>query len=306
MPLGTWVLLALALGVVAFGRLLGWSYSLPKMDELILLFPAVFLFILVSSQTRINHHFRYVFPAFPFLFIWISRLGRAFEVSHNCLSRLIVFSLTWAIGSSIWVYPHSLSYFNELAGGPRSGHAHLIHSNIDWGQDLFYLKKWLNEHPEATPLQLVYYGRFDPRAADIRFSLPPLSSGPSDSNRDCMCLKPGWYAISVNYLRGYSWHAPDGSGGYRTLPWGGFTPFQRIRPVATAGYSIYIYHITQEEANRVRQEMGLPELPKQEPPLSVDRPPQPLSLSQRATEMIYMITKYDHNRIRDWQSADRK
>jgi hypothetical protein len=30
------------------------------------------------------------------------------------------------------------------------------------------------------------------------------------------------------------------------------------------GYSIYIYHITPEDANRVRQEMGLPELKEKE------------------------------------------
>jgi hypothetical protein len=28
-----------------------------------------------------------------------------------------------------------------------------------------------------------------------------------------------------------------------------------------AGYSIYIYHISLDEANRVRRELGLPELP---------------------------------------------
>ena len=38
-----------------------------------------------------------------------------------------------AVGSSLAIYPHSLSYFNELAGGPTKGHYHLIDSNIDWG-----------------------------------------------------------------------------------------------------------------------------------------------------------------------------
>ena len=37
--------------------------------------------------------------------------------------------------------------------------------------------------------------------------------------------------------------------------------FLNFEPVAMAGYSIYIYHITLDEANRVRREMGLPELP---------------------------------------------
>jgi hypothetical protein len=36
--------------------------------------------------------------------------------------------------------------------------------------------------------------------------------------------------------------------------------FLRFEPVAMAGYSIYIYHITPDEANRVRRELGLSEL----------------------------------------------
>ena len=38
--------------------------------------------------------------------------------------------------------------------------------------------------------------------------------------------------------------------------------FLHFQPVAMAGYSIYIYHITLDEANRVRKEFGLPELSK--------------------------------------------
>ena len=37
-------------------------------------------------------------------------------------------------------------------------------------------------------------------------------------------------------------------------------PFLDLEPVATAGYSIYIYHLTVEDANRVRDKLGLPPL----------------------------------------------
>jgi len=47
-----------------------------------------------------------------------------------------------------------MSYFNEIAGGPDNGHAHLVDSNIDWGQDVFFLKKWMDEHPEARPMKV--------------------------------------------------------------------------------------------------------------------------------------------------------
>ena len=44
-----------------------------------------------------------------------------------------------------------------LTAGPRNGPRHLLDSNIDWGQDLFYLKDWLDEsHPEAKLDRVAY------------------------------------------------------------------------------------------------------------------------------------------------------
>jgi hypothetical protein len=36
--------------------------------------------------------------------------------------------------------------------------------------------------------------------------------------------------------------------------------FLEFKPVAMAGYSIYIYHVTVEDANRIRRRLGVPEL----------------------------------------------
>ncbi len=48
-------------------------------------------------------------------------------------------ALLATVGSTLSVYPHQLAYFNELAGGPENGHRHLLHSNLDWGQDWILL-----------------------------------------------------------------------------------------------------------------------------------------------------------------------
>jgi hypothetical protein len=47
--------------------------------------------------------------------------------------------------------------------------------------------------------------------------------------------QPGWYALSVNHLY-------DRSGQYRY--------FLSFEPVARAGYSIWIYHLTQEDVEQ--------------------------------------------------------
>lgn len=294
-PLGTWLILLLAGSLTLLGRvpLAAWR------DEMVMLAPAAAVLILVSSQTGFNHHLRYVLPAFPFAFVWASKVAQTAVWKMRYAPAVVCGGLLWSVSSSLAVYPHSLAYFNEAAGGPMNGHAHLVDSNIDWGQDLLYLKRWLDEHPEARPLGLAYFGHFDPRVAGVEFSLPPknpttaqqatavqnvLAVGasvvglvcsprgpapflaasalfPGRTSVEDFGPHPGWYAVSVGVLRGLQFPLHDGRGKaiFVDGPW--YTYFQRLRPVATAGYSIYIYHIDLEEANRVRQELGLPLLP---------------------------------------------
>ena len=167
--------------------------------------------------------------------------------------------------SSLRVYPHSLSYFNEAAGGPLRGHDPLIDSNIDWGQDLLYLRDWIQSHPEARPLGLAYYNvLIDPRLVGLEFDLPPPGPG-SSAEGGAPGLRtvgplPGYYAVSVNLLRGSEIPIADGRGGFHQTRPHEFAYFRAIRPIARAGYSIYIYRITVEEAEVVRRRMGIPPL----------------------------------------------
>jgi len=276
-PLGTWVLMFLAAGVSLWpggstrgphpgplpeGEGVGGpphaphpsplaprpsGYSAGWRDELVLLAPAAVVLTLVSSQTGFNHHLRYVLPIFPFVFIWASKVARAVELKHWKIGSIAGAALLWSVGSSLYYYPHSLSYFNELVGGPKGGHYHLGNSNIDWGQDLFYLKGWLDEHPEATPLTLAYdMPLVDPKLAGVEYTGRPPADSP----------QPGWHAVSVNQIHNRS---------------GEYEYFLQFEPVGMAGYSIYIYHVTLEEANRVRRGLGLPELPADwEPPAGAE------------------------------------
>jgi 4-amino-4-deoxy-L-arabinose transferase-like glycosyltransferase len=133
-------------------------------DEFILLFPALAIFIVVSAKTGFSEHFRYVLPCFPFAFVAACGLAHHSRLSANLLDKLpctdvirtrrqmsrgtlaiTVVSLSlmlWFIASSLWIYPHGLSYFNELVGGPLHGASHLLGSNLDWGQDDRYLIEW--------------------------------------------------------------------------------------------------------------------------------------------------------------------
>jgi hypothetical protein len=119
----------------------------------------------------------------------------------------------------------------------------MIHSSIDWGQDLLYLKHWVEEHPEAKPLHLIYCGDFDPKLLGIEFEAPEFTH-PPDGSLSTLVLKPGWYAVSVNFLRGYEWRAPIGDGRFVSVTQDSCTALLKREPTALAGYSIYIYEIS--------------------------------------------------------------
>jgi hypothetical protein len=242
-PLGTWLLLVLAI----FVRLRG-QVAAKLRDELVLLLPAIGILAFVSSQIGFNAHLRYVLPVLPFMFVWISAAALTVNRAHIISTVFFISASAWSIVSSLLVYPHSLSYFNELAGGPTGGAAHLINSNIDWGQDLLFLQDWLKKHPEAKPLKLAYYGYFAPKSLCIEHTLP--ENIPSDAEfKAGQKIPPGWYAISVSFVEGMPFSVYKGDGSRVEVPQYALSVFKNLKPVAMAGYSIYIYHII-DELNR--------------------------------------------------------
>ena len=268
-PLGTLGLFLLAIYCTFFVKECNASWQ----DEMVVLLPGIVLLAFVSSQTGFSIHSRYVIPALPFFFIWTAKVGKAVSWKRPILSTIVVTLILWSVASSLWVYPHSISYFNELAAvlptpkdaeypkpqlpespktvcgqvkglldaGPLNGPRHLLDSNIDWGQDLFYLERWFKTHPDVTEIKAACWGSYPLELTKIPSTGMPSTNDP----------QPGWYALSVNYLY-------DRSEQYRY--------FLNFETVARAGYSIYIYHVSLEEANRVRNKMGLPELDSQAEP----------------------------------------
>jgi 4-amino-4-deoxy-L-arabinose transferase-like glycosyltransferase len=205
---------------------------------LLLLCPAL-VFLLASSQTGMNHHVRYVMPVLPYLYIFgaglLAPVGPWGQVRKASAGILIGF----VILSSLRIFPHSLSYFNELAGGPAGGIRHLDNSNVDWGQDLLLLRDWKQRHVPDEPIYLAYFGRVNPVHAGIDFKLPPLRPRDGEAPR----LEPGWYAVSATLLLGRAYHVRSPEG--RLVPTGAnaLAYFQERAPAGRVGYSIYLFRV---------------------------------------------------------------
>jgi len=74
--------------------------------------------------------------------------------------------------------------------------------------------------------------------------------------------QPGLYAISANFVHGYPYRVRDGEGNLWFAAAKTFGYFADLVPIAKAGYSIFIYDLKLEDANRLRSSLGLPRLPR--------------------------------------------
>lgn len=242
-PVGTLVLLGVAGFLVLFRK-----YRSDPVSDAALILPILVFMISVSSGTGLNSHFRYVLPAFPFAFVFAGRLGRLCGSPRSLATALIGVLLVSNGVSVLRVHPHYLTYFNEVAGGPRNGLYHLADSNIDWGQGLIALRSWLKENHPGEKVYLAYFGTMFPEVLGIEYEMPPFE-GPV----------PGLHAVSANYLLGIPFPAPNGEGVQETVPLNTYTYYRRFTPIAVPGNSIYVYRLEIAEVNAARRAMGLPE-----------------------------------------------
>ena len=192
MPLATQAMIILAM-LTAWKRRFAWA-------EAVLIIVPFTVIAAVSLHTNWNAHLRYVIGAFPFLFVLAGRLFSAETAKSHIGQTLMMLGISWLIGSSLLCFPHSMGYFNEAVGGYQNGYRYLRNSNCDWGQDLFFLKKWLDDHPEAEPIQLAYFGGFDPSVAEISYrNHLAVLNAEFESNE---CQVKGTVIVSVNFVTG--------------------------------------------------------------------------------------------------------
>jgi hypothetical protein len=180
---------------------------------------------------------------------WTQCVPRAFRGRPAAIRRsrpmalipaTLVASLgTWLVASSLWIYPHSLSYFNESIGGPLNGPKHLLGSNVDWGQDLLMVRDWMLAHPEAGSCRLAYHGGFNP--SGVRIGCSWLISNSSNNEQRAPDRRHGEasIAISANLLNRYPIAFPCENDVKWTLNSEDFALIDHMKRVATAGYSMH-------------------------------------------------------------------
>jgi hypothetical protein len=271
-PEGTWLLVLGSLAVLAFSPRSRASWF----DEFAVLTVPVFVLFVMSNFTNINIGLRYVLPIFPYVYVSVGKLapwaaGLAGRGARYAACAGVGLALAATATSTAMIHPHYLAYFNAASGGPDRGAEHLIDSNIDWGQDLVPLRRWLEKNAPGESVGLAYFGQINPRIFGARregfdWFLPPPEPGSMPQlppryllEPAAMRLKPGLYAVSASLVEGLPWRVYDspwnGFNQARWLPWqswfNAFGYFRELTPIDKVGYSIWIYRVTPEDAARL-------------------------------------------------------
>lgn len=247
-PIGSMVLV----GCATLARLAADRGKRSGTDTALILLPVISILALVSSQTYINKYIRYVLPVLPYLYIWaggaacLTRLGPG--PGRGALRFVVGGALAWSAASSLSVYPHSMSYFNEFARGPSHGHEHLLGGNFDWNQDLLFLRRWADSHPEARPLRILDHLYPDPAFVGLPFEPPPRRGGArGPAPPGARAPEPGWYIARVMTLKLASTghcYIRDGRGGRLRVGADDYSYLEELEPVATIGWTFRVYRVT--------------------------------------------------------------
>ncbi|MEE8390335.1 MAG: hypothetical protein V3S14_05995, partial [Anaerolineae bacterium] len=207
----------------------------------LLLYPI--LYAASSLFSSVNIGYRHLLPTLPFLFIFISRIANGEWRMANRISRFAFYVLrftfyvllVWHLVGTLRIFPNYLAYFNLLAGGPAEGYRYLVDSNLDWGQNMWQLRDWMQENN----VERVYYAHFspdrpqvygietdflppDPRAVDADKQHPFAPFNPA----------PGVYAIGATVLQGV--YTPD----VNTYAW-----FRSHEPLVRLGHALFVYDV---------------------------------------------------------------
>ncbi|MDP8297930.1 MAG: phospholipid carrier-dependent glycosyltransferase [Candidatus Orphnella occulta] len=184
-------------------------------EYFLILPPAIYFSIAIFSNIQIG--LRHILPIYPFLFIIAA--SSLYMFRYKAFKLVISVLCLWYVVSSFAIWPDYLSYFNESIGRADNGWRYLADSNIDWGQDLPALSRYMADN-EIEEVTMKYFGQDAPDRYGIDFK--------EFETEDFQNPQEEVYAISVNSVTSIDWA-------------------RNRRPTAKAGKSIFIYDLRNRE-----------------------------------------------------------
>lgn len=225
-PLGMIILTLLAVVLTPRSARARWNLEL-------LILPVLYMGGCMTSS--VNSGYRHVLPMVPFLLVMVGSVATVRIPKVRVLHAVLALLVAWTVWSSLMVYPHYLTHFNELAGGPANGHRFLGDSNYDWGQDIHALGQYLKTQGVEEPVNLFLH----------TMSVDNLGFPAVDGFRR-KCPKPGWYALGTTVMQGI----------YETGQVKRYSWLLKLKPTTVIGYTIRVYHVSQDDLDSIKEDPG--------------------------------------------------
>jgi hypothetical protein len=211
-----------------------------KVLPYIFIAPVLFLIIASFSKFQIGH--RHILPIYPFLFIGAGSVIKYFD--KKALKAAIILLCAWYVFSVVKVSPYYISYFNEFVGGPANGYKYLVDSNLDWGQGLKSLGKYLHKE-NIRNIYLSYFGTADPCYYGIRYKQLGFVANTDclkqQENADIKNERRTLLVVSATNLQGVYYR------NHEAFAW-----LKNRTPVKLIANSLFVYDIT-DDADAHRQ-----------------------------------------------------
>lgn len=227
------MLILLALTVI-FYKKIRKSY----IDDIFLIIP-VLIFSILFSINPVANGFRHFLPVLPLLAVFASKLTNLKIRNQKLLDYTLIILILWSLMIPIKIFPYYLPYYNEFIG-MGNGYKVSINVDVDWGQDLKLLKRFMDEKG-IKHIGLSYFGQVYPEYYNISYTyLPSIGTfkykgitTPLNEIEDCMPYN-GIVAISIANLKQPFYFKNESCFGW----------LKGLKPVDRVGYTIYVFNNT--------------------------------------------------------------
>lgn len=225
------------LGLIALGFVAIATGKLRKGRELVYTLVPSGFYLLVAIVAGMNIGARHMLPVYTFMFV-LAGAGIAALVAANRRWLWVGGALVAAhIVSALLVFPNDMAYANEAWGGPKKVHTLLTDANVDWAQQLYQVKAWVDKHPgEECWFSYFAYPEVDPGVYGIPCKHLPTVDTMWLGGSDIVPPKvTGNVIISAGDLSGGEWSAD------RENP---MRMFKKMQPSDVIDYSVFVFRGT--------------------------------------------------------------
>jgi hypothetical protein len=192
------------------------------------------IYLLIALGTGLNIGARHILPMYAFLAVLIGGAIVALARANRKWAYVAAILLAWHAVSSLRSSPIYLAYSNELWGGPANTYKYLTDSNVDWGQQL----KSVNRYLAQRGIKDCWFGYFaEPAIPFHAYGIPcrPLPTADSmwtHTQVDVPVTITGPVLVSAGTLSGYEF------GSAVLSP---YQPFVNLKPSAVIDNGVFVF-----------------------------------------------------------------